>query len=188
MSRCIVLWPGWDGRLCIWEVDTTVVGAGKQDAAAAATGGESGLVVAAVGERDRSVGRVVPIVDEISLHTKPLSALAVSADHLFTGQCARAASPHPGGEPGTVPYFARLLIPWYWVRCARVGCDANELKAWARPAIIEPPPITNDAGSEDDGLVDVESDTGSEEREDEEGPRAVAGDTHTRTEEVTADV
>jgi hypothetical protein len=85
MLRCAVLLclvrSGWDHRLCIWEVDTKVVGAGKQEQRES----ESALVVAAAGERDRSVGRVAPVVNEVSLHANPLSALAASADHLFTG-------------------------------------------------------------------------------------------------------
>jgi hypothetical protein len=99
-----VLWvSGWDCRLCIWEVDTAIVG--KQQGAVArrvgTTGGGDGssgggaIVVAAAGEGDRSVGRVVPLIDEVSLHTKPLSALGASADHLFTGAPCGSSPPSP---------------------------------------------------------------------------------------------
>ena len=113
----IRFWVGWDHRLCIWEVDTKVVGVGKQDSAAIAgsakTDGESCMVVAAAGERDRSVGRVVPVVNEVSLHTKPLSALAASADFLFTG-----ASPRPSHSTRrvVVNYELRAL----WPACCRL--------------------------------------------------------------------
>jgi hypothetical protein len=138
------------------------------------------MVVAAAGERDRSVGRVVPAVDEVSLHTKPLSALAASADFLFTG-----ASPRPA------PFLcaARQRFSNYDLRLVgrRVaGCDANELKAWARPAIAEPPAITDGTeGIDDDGLVDVDSNPDSEEREEEQIAGAIR---ERRSGGVTADV
>ena len=72
-------------RLCIWELDPAAT-AGKAPAASGdAGGGGSAQVVSAVGERDRSVVRIVALVDETSLHTKPLSSLASSAGQLFTG-------------------------------------------------------------------------------------------------------
>ena len=178
---------GWDHRLCIWEVDTKVVGIGKQDSAAttgsAKTGGESCMVVAAAGERDRSVGRVVPVVDEVSLHSKPISALAASADFLFTG-----ASSRPPRSPS-----ARLVNVLSITNCGRsgrrvAGCDANELKAWARPIIVEPPAITAaTGGTGDDGLVDVESDPDSDDREEEQVAETIAAETRSSV-GVTADV
>ena len=77
--------------------------------------------------------------------------------------------------------LSALVGPWH------AGCDANNLKAWRRPAFAEPPPIS--AGvveTDDDGLVDVESDSGSDEREQDEvaGPIPAV----TRSEGVTADV
>lgn len=72
-----------------------------------------------------------------------------------------------------------------WSVCA--GCDANELKAWARPAIVESPPIMVGSGDKDDGgLVDVESDADSDEREEAQLAGALPRDTHSSG--VSADV
>ena len=72
-----------------------------------------------------------------------------------------------------------------WSVCP--GCDGNELKAWARPAIVEPPPITVGSGDkDDDGLVDVESDADSDERDEAQMAGAPPRERHSRG--VTADV
>ena len=55
------------------------------------------------------------------------------------------------------------------------GCDGNELKAWARPAVAEPPPISSGTrDGDDDGLIDVQSDADSDEREEDIGARRAA--------------
>ena len=58
---------GWDGRLCIWELDPAATAGKGVEAHGGVGGGGSAQVVAAVGERDRSVVRIVPLVDETSL-------------------------------------------------------------------------------------------------------------------------
>ena len=68
------------------------------------------------------------------------------------------------------------------------GCDGNELKAWARPAVAEPPPISSGTRDrDDDGLIDVQSDADSDEREEGIGAgRAATEKLHSGG--VTADV
>ena len=139
------------------------------------------MVISAASERDRSVGRVAPVVDEVSLHTKPLSALAASSDFLFTG-----ASPRPA--PFLCAARLRAITTYANQHVVRhvAGCESNELKAWARPAMAEPPPITDGTeGIDDDRVVDVKSNPDSEERDGEQVAGAIP---ERRSAGVTADV
>ena len=81
------------------------------------------------------------------------------------------------------PFNTNIVSALSWLvwSVCQDDCDGNELKAWARPAIVEPPPITVGSGDkDDDGLVDVESDPDSDKQEEAQMTGAPPRERHSR--------